>query len=219
LTVLYNDTKVLLDTKRSLGASGELMYSADGGVTGWFYERECSFGVGVARLRDEWDKHGLSNQVKEFWDGERWVPSSTPALDLLDSFGDCGMTVASQGKTSLLAGTEDCWMPIDRMETGIITPSLAYEFDEPMLIDELRAYVDQTYGQHYVAGRRRQCFSDILDDGNGLAFALGNIKKYITRQGRKAGTPPRKDLMKVLHYALLALFAHDFYEAQAKTEG
>jgi hypothetical protein len=67
----------------------------------------------------------------------------------------------------------------------------SYKFNEGALIDELRHYIDSTYG-------------------HGLGFFLGNVDKYNARYGKK-GTPDdhRKDLMKVLHYGLLALYEHD----------
>jgi hypothetical protein len=50
----------------------------------------------------------------------------------------------------------------------------------------------------------------IVDRGHGLGFFLGNVDKYNARYGQKGGpSDHRKDLMKVLHYALLALNEHD----------
>ena len=42
----------------------------------------------------------------------------------------------------------------------------------------------------------------------GLGFCLGNVLKYAQRYGRKEGYN-RKDLMKVLHYTIMALYLHD----------
>jgi hypothetical protein len=44
-----------------------------------------------------------------------------------------------------------------------------------------------------------------------MGFFLGNVDKYNARYGKKGETPEeyRKDLMKVLHYGLLALYEHD----------
>ena len=85
----------------------------------------------------------------------------------------------------------------------------SYKFNEGALIDELRHYIDSTYGQHYGQGGL-QSSEVIIDRGHGLGFFLGNVDKYNARYGKK-GTPDdhRKDLMKVLHYGLLALYEHD----------
>ena len=49
-----------------------------------------------------------------------------------------------------------------------------------------------------------------MDAGHGAGFTIGNIIKYAQRYGKK-GTPEdyRKDLMKVLHYGIMALHVHD----------
>lgn len=84
-----------------------------------------------------------------------------------------------------------------------------YKFRERELIKELQAYVDSTYDQHY-ATDKYQATDVIIDSGHGTGFCLGNVIKYAKRYGRK-GTPKdhRKDLMKVLHYALIQLYIHD----------
>jgi hypothetical protein len=50
----------------------------------------------------------------------------------------------------------------------------------------------------------------IMDAGHGIGFTVGNIIKYAQRYGKK-GTPEdhRKDLIKVIHYAIMALHVHD----------
>ena len=47
-----------------------------------------------------------------------------------------------------------------------------------------------------------------MDSGHGEGFCIGNIMKYAQRYGKKDGYN-RKDLQKVLHYALIALSVHD----------
>jgi len=41
-----------------------------------------------------------------------------------------------------------------------------------------------------------------------LGFAMGNIIKYAQRYGKKSGYN-RNDLMKVIHYAIIALSIHE----------
>ena len=84
-----------------------------------------------------------------------------------------------------------------------------YKFNEGALIKELQTYIDATYKSHYGQGKI-QTSEVIIDRGNGLGFFLGNIDKYNSRYGNKGNSSDhRKDLMKVLHYALLALYEHD----------
>jgi hypothetical protein len=86
---------------------------------------------------------------------------------------------------------------------------IEYKFREDELIAELKDYIDGTYSAHYGQGKL-QSSEVIVDRGHGLEFFLGNVDKYNARYGKK-GEPAdyRKDLVKVLHYGLLALYEHD----------
>ena len=84
---------------------------------------------------------------------------------------------------------------------------IAYKFNENELIHELKEYIDSTYSAHY-SRNKFQSTEFIIDCGHGQGFALGNVLKYVQRYGKKDGYN-RADLMKVLHYALIALYNHD----------
>jgi len=85
-----------------------------------------------------------------------------------------------------------------------------YKYNEAELIAELKRYVDATYDEHYSHGKI-QATEEIIDDGWGEGFCIGNAKKYLKRYGKKGETPAewRKDLIKVLHYGLIMLYVHD----------
>lgn len=82
-----------------------------------------------------------------------------------------------------------------------------YKFNEYALITELQHYINQTYNEHY-SKSKFQSSEFIMDCGHGMGFFLGNVLKYSQRYGKKDGNN-RKDLFKILHYALLALNEHD----------
>ena len=82
-----------------------------------------------------------------------------------------------------------------------------YKYNEEKLIEELQEYVDVTYGQHY-SQDKVQTTEFVIDAGHGEGFCLGNVIKYTQRYGKKEGKN-RKDLLKVLHYGLIALHVHD----------
>ena len=82
-----------------------------------------------------------------------------------------------------------------------------YKFNEGALIEELQTYIDKTYGGHY-SKNQFQSTEFIIDCGHGMGFALGNVLKYAQRYGKKQGYN-RADLMKILHYAIIALDCHD----------
>ena len=85
-----------------------------------------------------------------------------------------------------------------------------YKYNEGELIKEFQAYVDATYGEHYSLNKY-QATEFIIDAGHGDGFCIGNVMKYAQRYGKKDGYN-RKDLMKVLHYALIELYVHDLHE-------
>ena len=82
-----------------------------------------------------------------------------------------------------------------------------YKFNERGLILELKEYIDNTYGEHY-ASDKYQATDVIIDSGHGEGFCLGNIMKYSKRYGNKDGKN-RKDLLKILHYAIIMLDIHN----------
>ena len=87
--------------------------------------------------------------------------------------------------------------------------NIEYKYNEGETLEELKRYVDQTYGEHY-SMNNIQSTEFIIDAGHGIGFTVGNMIKYSQRYGKK-GTPEdhRKDLMKVLHYGIMALHVHD----------
>ena len=91
-----------------------------------------------------------------------------------------------------------------------MTSSPDYKYNEGALIKELQTYIDATYGEHY-SQNQYQATEFIIDGGHGEGFCIGNILKYAQRYGKKDGYN-RKDLMKVLHYAIIALYVHDYEE-------
>ena len=86
---------------------------------------------------------------------------------------------------------------------------IEYKYNENQLIAEFKEYVDETYGMHY-SKENFQATEFIIDGGHGTGFCIGNVLKYAQRYGKK-GTraDARKDIMKVLHYALMQLYVHD----------
>lgn len=91
----------------------------------------------------------------------------------------------------------------------VTTEKKPYKYNEDNLIRELQEYVDSTYNQHY-STNQFQATEFIIDGGHGVGFTIGNIMKYAQRYGKKGSVNDfRKDLLKVLHYALIALYVHD----------
>jgi hypothetical protein len=89
-----------------------------------------------------------------------------------------------------------------------------YKYSEDRILKELKGYVDSTYSEHY-SQNKFQATEFIIDSGHGEGFCLGNIMKYAQRYGKKDGYN-RKDLLKVLHYGIMALHNHDLKNKETK---
>jgi len=95
--------------------------------------------------------------------------------------------------------------------------SIQYKYNEEKLLEEIYEYINSTYKQHY-SKNKYQATDFILDSGHGAGFCIGSIMKYVQRYGEK-GTPDdwRKDLMKVIHYGIIAIYNHDNQYPQLET--
>ena len=82
-----------------------------------------------------------------------------------------------------------------------------YKFKEDKYLNELSKYIISTYTEHY-SQSKYQATDTITDAGYGEGFCMGNIQKYWKRYGKKEGKN-RKDLLKILHYAIIMLHVHD----------
>jgi len=93
-----------------------------------------------------------------------------------------------------------------------------FKFNEDQYIKELYKYIEGTYFGHY-SGNKFQTTEVIIDRGRGEGFLMGNIDKYSLRYGMKGeSSDHRKDLMKILHYAILMLYVHDSTNGEVNDE-
>ena len=109
-------------------------------------------------------------------------------------------------------------------ETGMIdltttpvggdTKNHLWKYNEDKILKDVQDYVTSTYGSHYCG--HNQDYNDIqtidLMAAKDLAthFCQANILKYGSRYGDKDGRNKR-DLMKVIHYAMLLLHFDGHY--------
>ena len=85
---------------------------------------------------------------------------------------------------------------------------MTFKYNEEEFLKELRDYVTSTYNQHYSAGNNKIQTLDLIEAcGDAEAFCRSNILKYASRYDKK-GTA-RRDIIKILHYALLLLHFSD----------
>jgi|TARA_B100000287_G_scaffold74580_1_gene66416 hypothetical protein len=83
-----------------------------------------------------------------------------------------------------------------------------YKYNEEEILKELKDYITGTYNQHYSAGDDKIQTLDLIEAcGDGESFCRSNILKYASRYDKK-GTA-RRDIMKILHYAVLLMYFND----------
>ena len=83
-----------------------------------------------------------------------------------------------------------------------------YKYSEDTILKELQDYITGTYNQHYSAGDDKIQTLDLIEAcGDGESFCRSNILKYASRYDKK-GTA-RRDIMKILHYAVLLMHFND----------
>jgi|TARA_B100002019_G_scaffold253516_1_gene235108 hypothetical protein len=80
------------------------------------------------------------------------------------------------------------------------------KYSEDEILKEVSDYISNTYKGHYSVGNVQTL--DLIDSvGDAEAFCRSNILKYASRYDRK-GTA-RKDIIKIIHYAMLLLHFND----------
>ena len=91
-----------------------------------------------------------------------------------------------------------------------------YKYNEGNTLAELQEYIDSTYDEHY-SKNKFQATEFIIDGGHGEGFCIGNIMKYAQRYGKKGGKN-RRDLLKVIHYGIIALYINQMEESENETK-
>ena len=93
---------------------------------------------------------------------------------------------------------------------------ISYKYKEDEALEELKNYINGTYDEHY-SRNKFQATEFIIDGGHGEGFCIGNILKYAQRYGKKNGKD-RKDLLKVIHYGIIALYINEMENLNNETK-
>ena len=112
----------------------------------------------------------------------------------------------------------------DTMDMDFYEPKRAhfYKYHEEDILKDIEEYVSQTYQGHYTGTKHefRNVQTIDLMASRDLAphFCQANILKYGSRYGSKNGKD-KKDLMKVVHYAMLLLHFDGHYGEPSMPSG
>ena len=123
-----------------------------------------------------------------------------------DGFSIVGNPGAASSDTIVIGGQDN--ISFDLPTSTKPSTNTKQKYSEDVIIKELKDYITRTYDQHYSAGDDRIQTLDLIEAcGDGEAFCRSNILKYASRYDKK-GTA-RRDIMKILHYAVLLLHFND----------
>ena len=97
-----------------------------------------------------------------------------------------------------------------------------YKYHEEEILKDIEEYVSSTYQGHYTGKshefRNVQTIDLMASKELAAAFCQANILKYGSRYGNKDGKN-KKDLMKVIHYAMLLLHFDNHYGEPSMPSG
>ena len=145
------------------------------------------------------DELNMSNQ--DYWKEDGFSLTGNPGTvssDAINAFRGSG----------LLGGMGDDHITFAEDVPNPSTTNGRRKYSEDVIIKELQDYITRTYDQHYSAGDDKIQTLDLIEAcGDGEAFCRSNILKYASRYDKK-GTA-RRDIMKILHYAVLLMHFND----------
>ena len=97
-----------------------------------------------------------------------------------------------------------------------------YKYHEEEILKDIEEYVSGTYQGHYTGNshefRKVQTIDLMASKDLASGFCQANILKYGSRYGNKDGRN-KKDLLKVIHYAMLLLHFDEHYSKPPMTSG
>ena len=103
-----------------------------------------------------------------------------------------------------------------------IMSDIRNKYHEKEILEEVEEYVSRTYNGHYTGTKHEYRNVQTIDlmASRDLAsdFCQANILKYGSRYGSKDGRN-KKDLLKVIHYAMLLLHFDEHYGKPSMTSG
>jgi hypothetical protein len=124
------------------------------------------------------------------------------------------LTDESGNKWTVSAVPESNSIRVEKQTTMSESKNHLWKYNEDKILKDIEDYVTSTYGSHYCG--HNEDYNDIqtidLMAAKDLApgFCQANILKYGSRYGDKDGRNKR-DLMKVIHYAMLLLHFDGHY--------
>jgi hypothetical protein len=124
---------------------------------------------------------------------------------------DGGFIMADGGGTV----TGGLGRPYETVTFSVAEPrKIPYKYSEGRIINDLRDYIDNTYGQHYkTEDQSVECFDAWIALGDSMPTFRNTALKYLWRYGKKHGNN-KDDLLKALHYIILCLHVDHYKDSK-----
>ena len=149
------------------------------------------------------------DDYQSFWGTEDYILAGMCGSSSSDTIS-FGAAQAAQSVPTVLGGEDTITFNMNQPSKSTSKPptNTKQKYSEDVIIKELKDYITRTYDQHYSAGDDKIQTLDLIEAcGDGEAFCRSNILKYASRYDKK-GTA-RRDIMKILHYAVLLMHFND----------
>ena len=159
------------------------------------------------RLQKEIEENG----GYEWTPGSPWPPQLSDDLDYeIDYYND---------SADYMANIDDMYSHHFTTEKPM---AHYFKYHEEEILKDIQEYVSGTYQGHYTGKsheyRNVQTIDLMASKELAAAFCQANILKYGSRYGNKDGKN-KKDLMKVIHYAMLLLHFDEHYGTPSMPSG
>ncbi|BCU95451.1 MAG: hypothetical protein CM15mV9_0620 [uncultured marine virus] len=159
------------------------------------------------RLQKEIEENG----GYEWTPGSPWPPELSDDLDYeIDYYND---------SADYMANIDDMYSHYFTTEKPM---AHYFKYHEEEILKDIQEYVSGTYQGHYTGKsheyRNVQTIDLMASKELAAAFCQANILKYGSRYGNKDGKN-KKDLMKVIHYAMLLLHFDNHYGEPSMPSG
>ena len=159
------------------------------------------------RLQKEIEENG----GYEWTPGSPWPPQLSDDLDYeIDYYND---------SADYMANIDDMYSHHFTTEKPM---AHYFKYHEEEILNDIREYVSGTYQGHYTGKshefRNVQTIDLMASKELASGFCQANILKYGSRYGNKDGKN-KKDLMKVIHYAMLLLHFDNHYGEPSMPSG
>ena len=143
---------------------------------------------------------------QSYWEDDGFSLTGNPTA-APDTINFSGTTFGAAQPVPITFGGEDSVSFNLDMTTASNNPN-RFKYSEERILKELTDYISATYNQHYSSGDDAVQTLDLIEAcGDGESFCRSNILKYASRYDKK-GTA-RRDIMKILHYAVLLMHFND----------